>query len=399
MSTGTIHEIADDLFLIEGHHPHTLWDDPDLPTIAIYRRGPRLYLLDSGVGDDQYRAILEVVRGFDGIEEVLLLNSHGHVDHLGNNHVLQAISATRRRHYIPRAARSALDYEAFFAKMYRSGIGYFDYLAGLDLDPERIASLLRTLGASSALTSDDVAVLGHQLNSLGITPALGGFIPSLVVEILLQTYPEVFLSVDTMTDYEDLGPAQAISIGSAEWTGWSFTDDLGALEVQVLQSGGHSAGGVVFFLPEHGFLMLADETSALPIWTDSDPRKIAATATRALSMIDEGHLRQLCAGHKPMLPVVADAARTQLQQILDVGAEFAATVDAVLERNADGLSVDELYDVLVAEATPNSVITISSSLQFPVFATFLKLTLLNHCRLNHYPVGTNTSGRPTFRLR
>ncbi|PYE20650.1 hypothetical protein DFR67_10139 [Williamsia limnetica] len=399
MSTGTIHEITGDLFLIEGHHPHTLWDDPDLPTIAIYRRGPRLYLLDSGVGEDQYRAIVDVAGRFDGIEEVLLLNSHGHVDHLGNNHVLQSINVARRRHFIPRAARPALDYEAFFARMYKSGIPYFDYLAGLDLDTDRIADLLRSLGASPALTSDDVASVGEELAALGISRALGAFIPSLVVDILLQTYPEVCLSIDTMTDYEELGPAQAISIGSTEWTGWSFTDDAGAIEVQVLQSGGHSAGGVVFFLPARQFLMLADETSALPIWTDSNPHHTAQTASRAIRMIDEGHLQQLCAGHKPMLPVSGDAARAQLQQIVDVGVEFTRAVNAVIERNPGGLSVDDLYDVLIAEATPNSVITISAGLQFPVFATFLKLTLLNHCRLEAYPVGTDALGRPTFRPR
>lgn len=145
--------------------------------------------------------------------------------------------------------------------------------------------------------------MGEELAALGISRALGAFIPSLVVDILLQTYPDVCLSINTMTDYEELGPAQAISIGSTEWTGWSFTDDAGAIEVQVLQSGGHSAGGVVFFLPARQFLMLADETSALPIWTDSNPHHTAQTASRAIRMIDEGHLQQLCAGHKPMLPV------------------------------------------------------------------------------------------------
>jgi hypothetical protein len=100
-----------------------------------------------------------------------------------------------------------------------------------------------------------------------------------------------------------------------------------------------------------------------------------------------------------MLPVSGDAARAQLQQILDVGVEFTRAVNAVIERNPGGLSVDDLYDVLIAEATPNSVITISAGLQFPVFATFLKLTLLNHCRLEAYPVGTDALGRPTFRPR
>lgn len=398
MTTGTIHEIGPDLFLIEGHHPHTLWDDPDLPTIAVYRSGTRLYLLDTGVGADQYSAIVDVASRFTGIEEVYLLNSHGHVDHLGNNHVLQEISADRKHHLIPRDARPGLDYEAFFSRMYKSGIPYFDYLRGLDLDSERIAGLLRKLSGASALTADDVLALGRQITGLALSPAVGAFIPSLVVDIILQTYPEVFLAVDTMTDYEDRGPAENITIGGTHWTGWSFVNSEGGVDVQVLQSAGHSAGGLVYYLPGQKFMMLADETSALPIWTDSDPRNTVDTATKALQMIDEGNLEQLCAGHKPMLPVAGDHARAQLEQIINTEAEFSHAVADVLRRHPDGLSIDDLYDVLLREATPSSVMAISAGLQFPVFATFLKLTLLNHCRLHEFLGGTDPSGRPTFRL-
>lgn len=59
--------------------------------------------------------------------------------------------------------------------------------------------------------------------------------------------------------------------------------------------------------------------------------------------------------------------------------------------------IDHLYDIPVSEAAPKSVVTISAGLQFPVFATFLKLTLLNHCRRNPVPAGTDDAGRPTFR--
>ena len=53
MTTGTIHQLADHLFVIEGHHPHSLWEDPDIPSIVVYGRGTRLYLLDTGVGEEQ----------------------------------------------------------------------------------------------------------------------------------------------------------------------------------------------------------------------------------------------------------------------------------------------------------------------------------------------------------
>jgi glyoxylase-like metal-dependent hydrolase (beta-lactamase superfamily II) len=215
MTTGTIHNVADDLHLIEGHHPHTMWDDPDLPTIAVYRAGRRLYLLDTGAGPEQREAIRSLARRYyDVVDEVVLLNSQGHVDHLGNNDVLQEIADGKaRRHHIPAAARPALDFETFFGAMYRRGLPYFDYASGLSVPADQIASLLRALGAPSDLTDDDVAELGTRISALGLGPAISGFLPSIVVDILLQTYPSVFISAETMVDYEDVAPATDIRIG------------------------------------------------------------------------------------------------------------------------------------------------------------------------------------------
>jgi glyoxylase-like metal-dependent hydrolase (beta-lactamase superfamily II) len=400
MSTGTIHTVADDLYLIEGHHPHTMWDDPDLPTIAVYRAGRRLYLLDTGAGPEQREAIRSLARRYhDVVDEVVLLNSHGHVDHAGNNDVLAEIAEGKtRRHHISNAARPALDSETFFGAMYRRGLPYFDYARGLSVPADQIATLLRTLGAPNDLTADDVAELGTRISALGLGPAISGFLPSIVVDILLQTYPPVFVSEETMVDYEEVAPAAGIRIGDTTWTGWTFGDDQRRPDVQVLQSGGHSAGGVVFYLPEHKFLMMADETTSVPIWADSDPAKTIATARKALRMIDGGELDQLCAGHRPMLPAHGDEARAALHEVIGSGTQFAGAVEDVLARHPNGLGIDAMYDILLQEAQQGSVIALLARIQFPVFATFLKLTLLNHCMLLGLLQDTDRSGRRTFTL-
>jgi glyoxylase-like metal-dependent hydrolase (beta-lactamase superfamily II) len=400
MSTGTIHTVADDLHLIEGHHPHTMWDDPDLPTIAVYRTGRRLYLLDTGAGPEQREAIRSLARRYhNDVDEVMLLNSHGHVDHTGNNDVLAEIAHGKaHRHHISNAARPALDFENFFGAMYRRGLPYFDYAAGLSVPVDQIASLLRALGAPNDLKDADVADLGARITALGLGQAISGFLPSIVVDILLQTYPPVFLSEETMVDYEEIAPAADIRIGDTTWTGWTFGDDQRRPEVQVLQSGGHSAGGVVFYLPEYKFLMMADETTSVPIWADSDPAKAMATARKALRMIDGGELDQLCAGHRPMLPVRGNEAQAALHEVIGSGTQFVAVVEDVLARHPEGLGVDAMYDILVREAQPGSVINVLARLQFPVFATFLKLTLLNHCMLRGLFQDTDQSGRRTFTL-
>ena len=75
--------------------------------------------------------------------------------------------------------------------------------------------------------------------------------------------------------------------------------------------------------------MLADETSSVPIWSDSDPRRTEQTALRALTMLDEGAVTALCAGHRPMLPLSGDQARTALRGIIDSGAAFVCMIRRV----------------------------------------------------------------------
>ena len=169
--------------------------------------------------------------------------------------------------------------------------------------------------------------------------------------------------------------------------------------MQVLQSGGHSAGGVVFHLPEHKFMMFADETTSVPIWADSDPARTMETARKALAMIEAGQLQMICAGHRPLLPVTGDEARAALTDVIRYGTEFGDAVADALRRHPAGMRIDALYDLLVAEAQPDSTIALLARLQFPVFATFLKLTLLNHCLLLRMPQDHDGIGQPTFRIK
>lgn len=393
MTLGDIHPIAANLFVIEGHHPHRLWEDPDIPSIVVYRKGSTLYLLDTGVGPLQRTSILHLADQLGPVDEVVLVNSHGHLDHLGNNDVVDDIPATTKRHYFPRAARDALDTVGFFSSMYRRGLRYFDYLDGLRLDTESMSSLLRAVGADPALNPADVSALGTLLVSSGITPAIGQFIPSLLVDVLVRTYPTTQPRIESMRDLEELGPAAEIVIGDTTWTGWTLGDGA----VQVLQSAGHSAGGCVFYIPEHAFLMLADETTSAPIWADSIPANTVSTAQRAVTMMRTGHLTQICAGHKPMLPQRGAEATQILTALIASADEFKAAVDDVLARRETGITIDELFMELTTAAQPGSLIDLMHAYQFPVFGTFLKLTLLNHCLLMNLRQGVDGRGRPTFR--
>lgn len=394
MTVGDLHELASNLFVIEGHHPGRLWEDPDIPSIAVYRAGSTLYLLDTGVGLEQRRSILEVADRLGPVDELMVLNSHGHLDHLGNNDVIGEIPAGTKRHFLPREGRPALDSGAFFGAMYRRGIPYFDYLDGLRVDAVSMTSLLRAAGAAPTLTESDVAAVGALLTSAGIIPAIGKFIPGLLLDIILSSYPVTFPHLESARDFQDLGPAGDIAVADTTWSGWSMGDGA----VHVVQIAGHSAGGCAFYIPEHSFMMFADETTTAPIWADSKPANTSQAAQRALTMMDSGHLEVIAAGHFPLMPQRGDDARRTLKGFVAAEQEFRNAVNDSIAGHPDGVCIDDLFHDVTTAAQPGSMVHRLWDVQFPVFATFLKLTLLNHCLLYEFEEGLDPKGRITFRL-
>jgi glyoxylase-like metal-dependent hydrolase (beta-lactamase superfamily II) len=390
-----IHLLAPNLVVIEGRHPTLLWEACDVPSIVVYRTAKTLYVLDTGVGPEQRAALEAQIAALgEGTEEIVLVNSHGHFDHLGNNDLLQKSSISRKRHLIPKDSAPDQDIRAELYEMYGRGKDYFSYIDGLPLPADKISGLLKTLGAAS-ISPATLENLGSELHSSGILPAFNQFMPSIVVDILLATYPAVFPSVETMTFLEDIAPPQQIELAGAQWNGWTLGSS--APEVYVLQSGGHSKGGVVFYIPEHKFLMLADETTAVPIWPDTDPRRVVDTAHKALLMLDNGALQWLCAGHFPMVPSNdTSKVRASLQRILSQSTEFSETVGKELAAHPEGLTVDELYDALRRNVPSTSYVSFLIASQFPVFTTFMKLTLLNHLLLHSFPSRRETDGKVRF---
>ena len=165
----------------------------------------------------------------------------------------------------------------------------------------------------------------------------------------------------------------------------------------MLCSGGHSKGGVVFYIPEHKFLMLADETTAVPIWPDTDPRRVVSTAQKALSMLDNGGLEWLCAGHFPMVPSKdPNEVRSSLQRIFNQSQQFSETIEKEVAAHPEGLTVDELYEALRKDVPASSYVTFLMANQFPVFTTFMKLTLLNHLLLYNFPSRKEFDGKIRF---
>ncbi len=92
------------------------------------------------------------------------------------------------------------------------------------------------------------------------------------------------------------------------------------------------------------------------------------------------------------------AVRASLERIISQAEEFAKAVTDQFAKKPAGLSVDELYDAIRRDNPPGSYVSVLIANQFPVFSTFMKLTLLNHLLLYHFPSRKDADGKVRFQL-
>ncbi len=388
-----VHELGTGLYLIEGRHPESMWKDVNVPNIVAVHAAETLYLLDTGLGPEQKRAILDLARRLEGsFSRLVLLNSHGHGDHVGNNDVIAEISASETSHYISAKSDPYFDPFNFFRDAYNEGARYFNYLEGLDVTVDDLMPLLARAGLDPNVDRKKLADAGRVLEELGLTRVISHYWGDLMMRNVAETYPPINMSVETMVRYETL-PRETFEYGDASWTGWTF----GA--VQVFEGHGHTADGVLFYVPEHKFLFFADETTAVPVWKDTDTDNTAESFRRTLAMVGEGAVDTIAAGHFPMHVVSgADDVRKTVDGMLEQKLRFDEEVSQAAAGFPNGVSIDDLYADLRRSASEGGVIASLLQTQFPKMPSFLKLMLLNFCR-RHLDEMEDGAGHPVFRVR
>ena len=389
---GEIHEVQPGVYVISGRHSGSEWHDPHYATIVAIHAGTTLYLLDSGMGA-QKQAILDIAGRLRGqFTELMLLNSHGHYDHTGNNNVIGEIEAATKRHYISEQSRPWWDPDDFtnFRNMLNEGGRYFDYLQGMELTVEGLMPLLTRFGLDPHADPDQLLDVARRIDQLGLTRVISHFWGDLYVQKIIETYPPLHASRETMTWYETL-PRETFGYGAAQWTGWRVGD------ICVFEGRGHSADSLVFYSPAHEFLYFADETTPLPIWTDVNTDNSARSFRNALAMVEAGAVETFVAGHYPLEPITAaDAIRETFTASLETKLAFDREVAEAVAQFPGGVSIDDLYTFLRGQPHQYPLAALFADAQFPRGGTYFKLTLLNFLR-QHYNEMPGSAGRPVFK--
>jgi glyoxylase-like metal-dependent hydrolase (beta-lactamase superfamily II) len=290
-------QVAPNTLVVGGLPLDLEHDQPDVSNTVVYRAGDTIYFLDSGATPKFRRALLDAARSLGPVTRAVLINSHGHVDHNGNNDLLADLDVTRREHYISVRDIVKMPGVDFFVDGVLEGAPYFPVPNPVEQFAAKTFSLFQPYNPS----------------------------------------------VETVTPLERL-PLDAFEIGGVRWSGWRFGED-----VYVLRTFGHTPGSVMIYLPGPKLLFAGDETTAFfPVWPDGDSVKIFDVFLKVLEMTEHGGVQILIESHNHHILRGGEAV-AQMRELVDNYVRYEHSVHRLLAAAPNGLVLEDLLQALRAD--------------------------------------------------
>jgi glyoxylase-like metal-dependent hydrolase (beta-lactamase superfamily II) len=286
LSYGDVVAAAPNVQMVVGREIDLKKNEIDIASALLYKSDTTLVVIDTGGTSGFVQYLDTAARQLMPFDEVVLISTHGHADHVGNNAWIDTLDVPAT-HYI-----SSRD-----LGLMRDQVDYFETFLG------------------------------------------SGFAQAIV---------DMFGGLDTETEnlrvLESL-PLETFTIGGTAWDGWSLLDG----DVLVLRTSGHTAGHVVVFLRTPKLMHLGDESTsfyqAFSDGTAAGPAFNLLTLQRAANAVESGSVEAITDGHSFAVHH-GDEAVGFLTGLIDGAVAYDAAVSRILGENPNGISISELLDQL-----------------------------------------------------
>jgi glyoxylase-like metal-dependent hydrolase (beta-lactamase superfamily II) len=292
---GAIRRPAPNTLVVIGRPPNLEEGVADIANAILYRRRDTLYVIDTGATPSFRPFLRRAISRLRPFRKVVLVNTHGHPDHFGNNALVTGMKAPAVRHYMSRRDFRLAD----------------DYLR---------LSLLVTFQRVS-----------------GYVPGLSD--PETQARSVLDPFRPLRQSVRTRRAIESL-PTHRVAIGRLRTQGWK----LGGNDVVLLRTAGHTPGELIVYFPKAHLLHTADETVAYyPAFPEASPGRTRRFFTRALAAAGGDDVQVLTDAHTHSILRGAAPIRRRFRSFLGGYDAYDRVVKRLLRAAApDGATVSEL---------------------------------------------------------
>jgi glyoxylase-like metal-dependent hydrolase (beta-lactamase superfamily II) len=295
-SFGDVVQIAPDTLLVVGRHLDVTKGQADVANSLLYRHDGVVYWVDSGATQDFVAPLRRAFRQLQPYTKVVLVNTHGHADHVGNNALLDHLGAASVEHYVSQAEIATM----------RDQVGYF---------------------------AEGFSV---------ISPFQPDFADSRSASAkLLRIFEPIDVESGHVQPLESL-PLAEIRVGRTFWTGYVLGDGA----VQLVRAQGHTAGEVMVYLPKIKLLHLADEdTGYQHVFPGHNSVLSQAVFARIINAIDDGAVDAAIDGHSFDVKTGAQM-KAYLANRLESAVAYDVAFHRILREHPQGLTVAEMVSAV-----------------------------------------------------
>ncbi len=268
LARSRVMEIAPDAWMIEGYSSTDFASKPSSSNCFVLRDENMVLLLDTGTYPFFRERILNILKKFrsNGADSLVLMNTHGHMDHVANNDVVLEAGFENVRYLLPEAEKSVLDAQSHFTHEFEELNLYYDYFREIRVLPIKIVGLI-----SRALAQ----------------------------RLFLKVLDINYRGVNTLVDRARiLMPDDKVqkTYGDVEFSGW----EVGRFFA--IHDGTHSPGHVSLYDPENKLLLTGDATLELnPTFMNSSLDQCIHMMDKFMRLAQSGHVKLATDAHRSSL--------------------------------------------------------------------------------------------------
>ncbi len=261
-----VEEMAPDFWWLEGYFPGAFFGQRVICNVYLIKDGRNLLLVDNGISPVMQEKILALIARYYGeVDSFYMTLTQGHLDHAGNNEVIDEVEIEDKHFILNEREMSSLEYTMDWLADLRSRNEFYPWM-------EDISPVLPVA----------VEISRHNPQWAEVV----------VNTILSLNYP-VLRPKRELVEPLRMADVQPFTFGSVTLEGWP----LGRLVI--LPDNAHSPGHCSVYDPEYKIMLCGDVTVEInPVLRYSSVNGLVRTNALFRRMAEEGYIEKVGDGHR-----------------------------------------------------------------------------------------------------
>lgn len=357
--------IMEDVLMCPGDNKVNCFFKPFVANTFVVKEGNTLFVVDTGAGKRMKEMLIKAVDQLRGdAKKLVLINTHAHVDHIGNNKAIMNLKRFDEKHHLMHeACEKMLDPYKYFPGIYREFDKYYDVFEGPP-PPWRFFTRLMSIGSRQKNLDKMVGLVLKKYEPVESSPE--------TVEFLKRD--DMGLIEIGSCNVEELKMASnvvSIDLGPRTLRGWKVDSAI------IWAEESHSPDHIMVLFPGKKLLITGDLTIDLfPMFPDHPKSELSIRNMSAIKdLATEEIITTLADSHHDGVCEGMSSINTFLRGIIDRHNSFRNALISCFDGESEGETgetIKSLYRKLRKKRFDNKAVDFHLEHQFPATPTFLK---------------------------